>query len=460
VRADHRYECHLERQGGGEVISRRLIINMIAFFAVSALLVGYGIVTLLGDPLRSPTVLTTEFPNASGLYQNFEVELNGVPVGTVGNIVLTKDGTKVTMDIQPGTKVPGDVRSSIQIANDLGEQVIDLVPAHGGTAKALKTGANVPVSPNQIPANVGQVVNAATRLLQAIPAGDLNKLIGELATALKGRSGDLRTIITAGTTFAQEFVNYQQQFTELLANAPTALDTVAQIAPQLQQDLVNTSALLQVLAEQRTGLDQLFKQGSSAVSLVNQLVTSESPNLGCILHDGAAVLSNLAEPTNLTNLSQGLAYNESFFGAINKVAAIGTAKPTVAGEAADPNQLFLRTRLLIPPILAPQPTTYATPNPIPDILPGAGCVTVYGNGVPAASQPGFTAADDGTVVAPTAQDADVELPASSTAPSASAAYAAPAQNAWELALAGGLLVPVLLLAWGARPSRRRARRRA
>jgi virulence factor Mce-like protein len=442
------------------VISKRLIANLIAFFVISAVLVGYGVVNLLGDPLRSNTVLTTDFPDASGLYQNFTVELNGVPVGTVAGIQLTAHGTKITMDIHPGTRVPDDVRSSIQIANDLGEQVVDLVPAHGGTVPSLHSGASVPIAPNQIPANVGAVVEAATRLLQAIPAGDLNKLIGELATSLKGRSADLRTIITAGTTFSQEFVAYEQQFTELLANAPTALDTVTAIAPQLKQDLVNTSALLQVLAEQKTGLDTLFNEGSTAVTQVDQLVTTQSANLGCVFHDLADVLSNIAQPVNLNNLSQGLTYNQAFFGAINSVAAAGLAKATTSTSPPDPNQLFLRTLVMIPPVLTPMATTYATANTIPDILPGAGCTTVYGNGVGPATQTGFTAADGGQVVPPTAQEADVELNGATSVPSGSTAYSVPKQSQWALLALGGLLVPVLLLLWGARPSRRRARRRA
>jgi phospholipid/cholesterol/gamma-HCH transport system substrate-binding protein len=442
------------------MIGKRLIANLIAFFLVSALLVGYGIVNLLGDPLRSSIVLTTEFPDASGLYQNFTVELNGVPVGTVGGIKLTSHGTKITMNIHPGTKVPGDVRSSIQIANDFGEQVIDLMPAHGGTAPALRTGDNVPAAPHQVPADVGAVVATATKLLKAIPAGDLNKLIGELAVSLKGRSADLRTIISAGTTFAQEFVAYEQQFTELLANAPTALDTVTAVAPQLKQDLVNTAALLQVLAEQKTGLDTLFNEGSTAVTQVQQLVTTQSADLGCVLHDTADVLSNLAEPANLNNLSQSLAYNQSFFGAIHNVAVPGLAKATTSGGSDNPNQLFLRTRLLIPPVLAPAAATYATPNIIPDILPGAGCNTVYGAGVGPATQAGFVPADGGHVIAPTAQEADVELNGATSVAGSSAAYSFSGSTQWMLGAIGGLLVPILLLAWGARPSRRRNRRRA
>ena len=220
------FSCAKSRIGERLVITRRLVVNLVAFFVVSFGLVAYGVVNLLGNPLESSTTLTTQFPNASGLYSGFEVELNGVPVGTVSSTALTKTGTKVTMSINPGTSVPSDVQSSVQIANDLGEQVVNLVPTRGGPAPALASGADVPAARDDVPADVGQVVATATRLLQAIPAGNLNKLIGEMATALQGNAGNLRTLISAGTTFSKEFVAYQQQFTELLANAPPALDAV------------------------------------------------------------------------------------------------------------------------------------------------------------------------------------------------------------------------------------------
>ncbi|MGO8827162.1 MAG: MCE family protein [Acidimicrobiales bacterium] len=442
------------------MISRRLVINLIVFFVVSFALVAYGIVNLLGNPLESPTVLSSEFPDASGLYPGFEVELNGVPVGTVSSTALTASATKVVMSIDPGTRVPDDVQSSVQIANDLGEQVVNLVPAHGGIVPDLPSGASVPVAPNQVPADVGAVVASATRLLQAIPAGDLNKLIGELATSLAGRAGDLRTLISAGTTFSKEFVAYQQQFTELLANAPPVLDAVTAVAPELRQDLANTAALVQVLADQKSGLHTLLTSGSSAFDTVDNLVTSQSADLGCFLHDTADILSNVAEPANLNNLSQGLAYNQDFFGAVENIAVAGPAKPTTTASPQDPDQTYLRTRLLLPPILDEQGTSYETASSIPATLPGAGCVTVFGNGVGPASQPGFVPAATGHVVAPTAQEADVELGSATPVQVSSAAYRVPGDSLGLLLALGGLVVPALLLAWGARPTRRRARRRA
>ena len=443
------------------MINRRLVANLIVFFVVSFALVVYGVVNLLGNPLESPTTLTTQFADASGLYPGFEVELNGVPVGTVTSTALTKTATKVTMRINPGTMVPSDVQSSVQIANDLGEQVVNLVPTRSGPAPALTSGARVPAAPNQLPANVGAVVASATRLLQAIPGDNLNKLIGELATSLSGQAGNLRTLISAGTTFSKEFVAYQQQFTELLANAPPSLDAITAVAPELRQDVANTAALVQVLAQQKTGLHTLLTSGTSAFNAVDSLLTSQSANLGCFLHDTASILTNIAEPANLTNLSQGLAYNQYFFGAVDNIAVPGVAKPTTTNSSGSSNQTFLRTRLLLPPVLDEQGQSYSSANTIPNTLPGAGCVTAFGNGVGPATQPGFTPAAGGHVVAPSALEADVEV--ASTTPAgqvSSAAYHVPANRLGVLLVLGGLVVPALFLAWGARPSRRRRRRRA
>jgi virulence factor Mce-like protein len=441
------------------MINRRLLINLIAFFVVSFALVAYGVVNLLGNPLASPTMLSTEFPDASGLYPNFTVELNGVPVGSVASTALTRTGTRIIMSINPGTSVPDDVQSSVQIANDLGEQVVNLVPTRGGSAPNLRSGANVPAAPNQVPADVGAVVESATRFLQAIPPGDLNKVIGDLATALSGRAGDLRTIITAGTEFSKEFVAYQQQFTELLANAPPALNAVSAVSPELRQDLANTAALVQVVVDQKNNLPTLFTKGATAFGEVNSLLTTQSANLGCFLHDTADIVSNLAQPTNLTNLSQGLAYNQYFFGAVDHIAVTGTAKPTVSGQAPI-QQVFLRTRLIIPPVLAPAQQAYPSANLVPNVLPGAGCTTVYGNGVGPAAQAHFVPAAGSHVEVASAQQANVELDGATPLATTTASFSAPGGGEWSLVAAGGLLAPTLLLLWGARPSRRRARRRA
>ena len=46
-------------------------------------------------------MLTTQFPDASGLYPELQVELNGVPVGTVTSTALDQDGHQGHHEHQP-----------------------------------------------------------------------------------------------------------------------------------------------------------------------------------------------------------------------------------------------------------------------------------------------------------------------------------------------------------------------
>ncbi len=446
----------------------RLVTNLVAFGLVAVALIGYGIVALLGNPFESTTGVSAVFPTAAGVGTNFSVELNGVTVGTVSSVRLVRGGAEVAMTVDHGVSVPSDVVASIGIANDLGQQVVELTPRHGGQVAPLRSGAVVPVSKSGIPVQVGQVVAEATRLLRDVPAGKLNQLLVELAQALQGQSGNLRTIISASTAFSRQFLQYQRQFNQLLADSPPVMNSVSVAGPQLRQALANTEAMVQVLAQEKTYLKGDITKGQGALGQLGQLTTNQAPNLGCLIHDVAQLDTNLNQPANLSNLSTSLSINQYFFHAVTAVAVAGTAKPLAAGQQANPNQIFLRTQLLLPP-QSQTGDTYATPVSVPAVKPGAACNTELGTGVAAASQPGFSPAAGGVLEAPGPTQGQVRGggdPASAPAPAPTsttqaASFRGRAGGATPALLAvGGLLLPALLLAWGVRPSRRRTRRRA
>ncbi|HWE70880.1 MAG TPA: MCE family protein [Acidimicrobiales bacterium] len=389
------------------MITRRIITNLIAFFAIAAVLIVFGLINLLGNPFQSTMPVSALLPNAYGIYSNFSVTLNGVQVGTVRSVSLTPSGAMVNMAINPGVKIPGDVATEIEIANTLGEQQIDLVPQHGGTAPPLQAGARIPVAPGGAPADIGQVIATATQFLAAIPVDNLNTLLHETAVALNGNAANVHTIITSGTQFAQEFLAFQQAFKSLLASAPPVLDTLTASSPQLTSSLANTAALLNVLTTQQSNFLSLLDTGTSASQLLNQLVVAERPNLACLVHDLGAATTNLSQPANLANLTSDLANNQEFFGAVEGLAVNGPARQLTASEPARTNQEYLRTRLILPPVLAPAAQTYSTAKTVPPISPAAGCTTEFGNGVGAASQPGFTPAAPVAINTASAADAQV-----------------------------------------------------
>jgi virulence factor Mce-like protein len=448
----------VQPERGRIVITRRILINLVSFIVLSAVLVAYGFLDLLGNPLAGATTVSAVLPTASGLAPNFLVTLDGVDVGAVKSVSLASGGARVTMTLNPGTHVPSDVAAKIDIANALGQQEVDLVPTRGGAAPDLRNGAVIPAAPNSAPADVGTVVAEATKLLQDIPAGDLDTVLHELAVALQDNGGNLRTIANSSELFSREFLAYQQQFESLLANAPPVLDVVTANAQALRQGLADTAVLAQTLASHSPDLVKLLTEGSSAAADLNTLVTQNEPNLGCLVHDLSNVNANLAQPTNLQNLSTTLATNTLFFGAVAALAPTGPAKALTSGDT-NHTQEWLRTRLLFPP---PQPPadSYLQAQTLPPVLPGAGCSTEFGQGVGPALQSGFSpAGPDAKVVLPTAAEAQVR--GGGTTPDANTTAArlpVPGTDGTPvMVLIAGLVVMGWFLALGRRRTSRSAR---
>ena len=292
---------------------------------------------------------------------------------------------KVTVALDHGVQIPGDVEARVIRASPVGEQRIDFMPMHGGTAPPLKNGAVVPARPDAEPPVVSDVVDITVRLLEAIPADQLNTLIHETAVALRGRSDDIRTIIDASDVFSQEFLAHEQGFRQLLTSAPPVLDSVAAVGPQLRQALANTTVLTAVLAQRRNDLVALMREGARLGTAGNDLVGTQKANLACLVSDVADLTRFFAKPGPLSNLDTGLRTNQQFFGPIDKIAPSGPATDIGLGAPARDDQVWLRVRTLIPPG-QPSAISYNPKRPTPPTKPGAACTNVFGTGVGPATQ--------------------------------------------------------------------------
>jgi virulence factor Mce-like protein len=366
------------------VITPRTIVNLVAFFAVTLALVAYGVFDLLGTSLQPAVTVSAVFPDASGIAPNLSVVLEGVDVGSVKSVQLVPGGARVVMALEPGVSVPAHVKATIDLANDLGQQQVDLV-TYGTPGGQLRNGAVVPAVPDAVPTDVGQVVQSVSRLLAAIPVNDLNTVLSQGAVALAGRSGDLDTIVSASRALSSELLAYQQQFKALLADSPPVLQTLGALGPQLKADLDQTAVLAAVLTSHRYDLVHLLESGASATSVADQLVQSTSPNLACLLNDGAALTSDIGSPPVLGELAQAFATEHWFFGPVAAISPTGPSASLFAGDPSTNDQRWLRTRLYLPP-KEPSADQYAAPTQLPPVLPGAGCDTPFGQGVGPATQ--------------------------------------------------------------------------
>lgn len=370
------------------MIGRRVLINLGVFFVVSGLLIAYGAFTLLGNPFSSPRQISTVFEDASGLREGFSASMNGVVIGTVSGIDLDQsDGVRVTIDLDGGVDVPGDVEARVVRASAVGEQRIDLQPTQGGTAATLDDGAEVPAADDATPPEVSDVVAQVVTFLEALPADDLNTVVHEAAVAFEGRAEDLRTLIRATEVFNEEFLRREAGFRELLASSPPLLDSLAAVGPELRSALSNTRVLTEVLADRRFDLVELLRGGAELGEVGDDILADQKANLSCLLSDVATLSTFGARPDILADLSRGLDINTLFFGPIDAITPVGAAKDIGLGLPDRNNQTWLRVRTILPPA-QPAASAYVPKRATPPTLPGAACLSRFGPGVGPATQEG------------------------------------------------------------------------
>lgn len=419
------------------MIGRRIVLNLATFLALTGVLIGYGAFTLLGNPLDEPRRISTVLSDASGLREGFSVDLNGVVVGVVDDLELTQDGVRVTVALDDGVTVPGDVEAAVVRASAVGEQRLELTPTGEGTSRPLGDGDEVPAAADHRPPELSDVLAVVVDLVEAIPTEDLNVVVHEAATAFRDRADDLRSLTANTDVFNREMVRNEADFRRLLAAAPPVLDALSTVGPELRSAIANTRVLSEVLAERRFDMVHLMQSGADFGEEASALLEAELANLACLVSDFADLNTFMSSGDQLADLDAALAMNRSFFGPVDLIAPAGPAADIGLGAPARDDQVWLRVRTLIPPG-EPHAIAYDPKRQTPDTKPGAACVSEFGPGVPAASQANPLPPADGG-------ELDPPGPEESAAPAGPGGDVASAQQASDTRPANSTSVPLVVL---------------
>ncbi len=439
-------------------MTKRLTINLITFFAISTLVIGYGFLNLFGNPFREPVTLVTRMPETAGLRPGFSVTLDGVVVGTVDDVELVEGGVDITIALDDGQEVPGDAEARIVRASAIGEQRIDLTPTAGGVAPPYPDGSRVPAAEDAVPPNVEEVITTVQGLLRAIPTEDLNTVISEGATALRGRADDIHSLIRSTEIITTELLRRDEDLRALFESAPPVLDDLTESGDEIRAAVENTRLVTAILANRRTDIVELLRNGTALAELADPVLTESRADLHCLVGSlGTLVTALDGQP--LADLDRGLQLSETFFGVIDDVAVPGHTDDLGHGGGAREDQTWLRTRLLLPPP-GPPAIAYDPKVGTPTTRLGAACDSPLagGTGAPTQDDPAPVAAG-GRIVDADGQPVDGQL-AAGPAPGAAPGEQEPASRT-----SNPPLIPIValgvggaVLLWIAGPRARRPRR--
>lgn len=209
------------------------VISYAAFVAITAIVLLYfSTLGLRVSPPSGRTNLSMDVPDVNGLVPDSNVLLRGVPVGKVVKISTGINAASIDFWIGGDYKVPADTVVQLQNLSALGESYIELVPRSSG-GPLLHDNQHISTAKVVAPASVSELATTATRILDQLDPGALQRIIAEANAAFPDPVRVLPNISRATTLFNNMLSGLNGEGRVLLSNFGTLIRNSEWINPDV-----------------------------------------------------------------------------------------------------------------------------------------------------------------------------------------------------------------------------------
>jgi phospholipid/cholesterol/gamma-HCH transport system substrate-binding protein len=259
------------------------ILGAVTVIACSVMAFGFvHVPTLLGFGRYTVTV---ELPESGGLYPTSVVTYRGTEIGRVSAVDVTAGGVRAELNLDSSIKVPADVSAAVHSRSAVGEQFIELIPAAGqsDSGPALRSGATIPVAKVRIPPDIGNLLDATNRALEAIPQDNLRTVVDEADKAVSGLGPELSRIVNGSTALATEAGKNVGPITQLIDQSPAVLNSQVQTADSIATWAQRLASITGQFKAQNVAFAELLKLGQPTLDEGRALFDRFAPALPVLL---------------------------------------------------------------------------------------------------------------------------------------------------------------------------------
>ncbi|WP_051161150.1 MCE family protein [Nocardia transvalensis] len=243
----------------------------------------------LGEHLR----ISADFENVAGLYAGNEVDVLGVPVGTVESIEAKGSYVQVVMLLDKGVKVPADAMAALVNPQLITNRHIELAPAYDGTGPAMTDNTHIPLPRTRTPVELDRILETFDQIGATLKGDNQTGPMASrvLFPLLDGNGDRLRETLDAlSSAFETTFANKDQ-----ISNTIVKLNDITQVIAQNDQTVRDFSGrlteLVTLMGQQAPGLQAVLTQ-------LNDFVTNTATVVGDNKDQLAGALTRFVEISN------------------------------------------------------------------------------------------------------------------------------------------------------------------
>jgi len=253
---------------------------------------GIANVPLPGGPGGGPDKMTiyVQMPDTLALNVNSRVRVADVYVGRVREIALKNWVAMLTLDLQPGIKLPVNTLAKIGQTSLLGSQHVQLDSPPDPSPQLLRNGDTIPLKNSSAFPTTERVLASIATILRGGGIQNLDSIQTEVNNLLTGRADQIREFLNRLDTFTDELNQQRQDITRAIDSTNRLLSIVAQRNDTLDRVLTEFPPLIKHFADTR----DLFADAVEALGRIS------------VAADNALAPSSANLHTNLANLQRPL----------------------------------------------------------------------------------------------------------------------------------------------------------
>ena len=280
---------------------------------VSLVLVSFGYTSLPFWPQGRD--YEAYFTDAGGIAPGSDVAISGIKVGHVESVGLAGTAAKVKFTVDRKIKVGEQSLAAIRTQTVLGDKLLEITPAGGGSITTIPLGrTTTPYTLNIALQDLG--ANTA-----ALDKPQFEQALQTLTDSLAAATPQLRGALDGVASLSRTLNARDEALGQLLGHAQSVTKTLAERSGQINQLVLDGNQLFAELDSRRQALSDLIAGIDDVSHQISGFVADNKKEFGPTLNKLNAVLDNLLERRD--HISEALKRLPPYATALGEVVSSG-----------------------------------------------------------------------------------------------------------------------------------------
>ncbi|MFC7496218.1 MULTISPECIES: MCE family protein [unclassified Nocardioides] len=232
-----------------------------------------------------------EFKDASGIHKGNMVQVGGIRVGRVQDVVLENSNrVVVTFEVDNGVEFGTDSRASIEVLNLLGEKFLDLEPAGSGQ---LDEDDVIPVERTQSAYDIVGVFGDLTTTTERIDTDQLAKALDVVADTTNEAAPEIEASFQGIARLSRSVASRDEQIQALLQGAQSVSKVLAARSDDIVDLMKNSDLVFQEVQKRKEAIHLLLVNARDLARQLEGVAADNQDQIGPALQEVDDLLSLL-----------------------------------------------------------------------------------------------------------------------------------------------------------------------